>query len=1327
MAINRNQNLLFGLIAVHEGKLSAQEMARLAHQSQQSGTDLGDCLASEGFISEEDRSTLGGKMEEALAAHDGNVMATISTLWRTVPVRATARMTQGGGAQAETTTDTRTGQSLPPLADSLCADPKSPTVAAAPPAVHAGRPAAPAGPVPAVREHEGRYREIRTFAKGGMGRILLVHDTHIGREVALKQLLPEMAAQAATRDGTPTLDMLTVPLVARFMQEARITGQLEHPGIVPVYEVGYRKDGSLYYTMRLVKGKSLDAEITARPRLGDRLGLLPHFLDLCQAIAYAHSRGVIHRDIKPLNVLVGEFGETVVIDWGIAKARGVRDIHAGDLREAVELMRVGDTDATVKTVYGQAMGSPYYMPPEQAEGNPDKVDERSDVYALGAVLYAILTGLPPYNGLSVRNFLDRVTEFPPRPVMEVEKGAPRELAAVCARAMARKSEDRYTSARELAEEIQRHLSGGLVSAYEYRFSELVRRFVKRHRVFLSTAAAAAAALLALGVYSYIRVSGERDYALAQKGIADTERVRAEEARDLAEQARAAAETERVRAERELYFANIALARRALDETRMGQTRELIERTPAAFRNWEWGYLAAQSAAERLVLNTGGMFLAWSADGAKIATARPNGTLTINDARSGAVLDTPADKPGFGAAGAVDAAGSRFAFASPRAVMVWDWAAGREVFHFDEPGAPLPRCYVTLSGDGGTVAALNSDQTLRVWRVDTGAVLFERPVAGRMGFNLRLDPSGGLLLVSMSEMDAGGLTRFVELLRLPSGQSAGRGDLGDVLSLHAAAFSPDGALAALAMDNGCEIRSVDGWKRTAGFPGAFTQPDCLAFSPDGQWLAAGTAEGDLVLWNRASAVETRISKAHLDSIRFMDWSSDSTRLVTAGFDRTARLWEPSSGRRLHTFKGHDRPLFAAAFSPAGHLLATGSFDGTARLWDLDEELRFAELKTAAFHPATGRVAGVSGDALAVWDGHSLRRSATLDTGGLEAHALAFDQSGGRLAAALRGRPAADASGAEASADRMVAVWEVGGGARLLEFPAGGEVDRLEFSGSDGGLLVMRLGSRAVVRPLGSSEAVWEMEGVVDLACRTDGTMLAVCALDKTPSQSPESQRLLLVDTADWSVRAEHAVKTAFTAGLAFSPSGKWLALGEQVRTEDGWNCGAHLWDTARADAPPLWLGGHNALVGCVAFQPGEAMMATAGKDGAALLWTLPGGESAGRLAGHAGDIHDIAFSPDGSRVATAGRDGFFKLWDTAEGREILTLQAGGTEAGGQANYPYQVGFSGDGKLLFTLTEPLGTPPALLRAAPPDAEALAKGRNLGLWGWLAEWGRGETAGG
>lgn len=1319
MATNRNQNLLFGLIAVHEGKLSAQEMARLAHQSQQSGADLGDCLASAGFISEEDRSTLGGKMEEALAAHDGNVMATISTLWRTVPVRATARMTRGEVPQPGKTTDTGTGQSLPPLADSLAAGPKSPTMPAT--ARRPDGPAAATGPVPAVREHDGRYREIRTFAKGGMGRILLVHDTHIGRDVALKQLLPEIAAQAATRDGMPTLDMLTVPLVARFMQEARITGQLEHPGIVPVYEVGYRKDGSLYYTMRLVKGKSLDAEIAARPRLEDRLRLLPHFLDLCHALAYAHSRGVIHRDIKPLNVLVGEFGETVVIDWGIAKARGVRDIHAGDLRGAVELMRVGDADATVKTAYGQAMGSPYYMPPEQAEGDPEKVDERSDVYALGAVLHAILTGLPPYNGLSVREFLGRVTQFPPRPVLEVERGAPRELAAVCARAMARRPEDRYASARELAEEIQRHLSGGLVSAYEYRFSELARRFVKRHRVFLSTAAAAAAALLALGVYSYIRVGGERDFALAQKGIADAERVRAEEARDLAEQARAAAETERARAERELYFANIALARRALDETRMGQARELLERTPAAFRNWEWGLLAAQSAAERLTLNTGGMFLAWSADGKKIATSRPNGTLTINDAGSGGALAVPSDQAGFGAAGAADAAGGRFAFASPQAVLVWDWALDREVFRFNEPGDPAPRCYVALSADGGTVAALNSDQTLRVWRVDTGAVLHERPVPVRMGFNLCLNPSGGMLLVSMTEMGGDGPLRFAELVRLPSGESLGRSDMGNVLSLHAAAFSPDGALAALAMDNACEIRSVDGWKRTARFSGAFTQPDCLAFSPDGQWLAAGTAEGDLVLWNRASAAETRIAKAHLDSIRFMDWSPDGTRLVTAGFDRTARLWEPSSGRRLHTFKGHDRPLFAAAFSPAGRLLATGSFDGTARLWDLDEELRFAELKTAAFHPATGRVAGVSGNALALWDGHSLRRSATLDTGGLEAHALAFDSAGGRLAAALRGRPAADAAGVEAAADRMVAVWDVAGGGRLLDFPAGGEVDRLAFTGGDGGVLLMRLGSRVVARPLAAAENVWEMEGVVDLACRDDGTMLAVCALDKTPSQSPESQRLLLVDTADWSVRAEHAVKTAFTAGLAFSPSGKWLALGEQVRTEDGWNCGAHLWDTAAADAPPLWLGGHNALVGCVAFQPGEAVMATAGKDGTALLWSLPGGENAGRLAGHAGDIHDIAFSPDGSRVATAGRDGFFKLWDTAEGREILTLQAGGTEAGGQANYPYQVGFSGDGRLLFTLTEPLGAPPALLRAAPPDAEALAGAENLGLWGWLGKWGR------
>ena len=182
------------------------------------------------------------------------------------------------------------------------------------------------------------------------------------RSIALKELLPE---DALSRSRPLTASS---PVASRFVQEARITGQLEHPSIVPVYEIGHREEGTLYYTMRLVRGKTLLEAINEAGSLEERLKLLPRFVDLCQAIAYAHSRDVIHRDIKPGNVMVGEFGETVVLDWGVARAKGQRDVHAEGLTETLRVMNKGDSGDASKTAYGHALGTPAYMPPEQARG-----------------------------------------------------------------------------------------------------------------------------------------------------------------------------------------------------------------------------------------------------------------------------------------------------------------------------------------------------------------------------------------------------------------------------------------------------------------------------------------------------------------------------------------------------------------------------------------------------------------------------------------------------------------------------------------------------------------------------------------------------------------------------------------------------------------------------------------------------------------------------------------------------------------------------------------------------------------------------------------------
>ena len=382
----------------------------------------------------------------------------------------------------------------------------------------------------------GRYRVVREHARGGMGRVLLAIDTTIGRNVAVKELLAGAAAD--TRDEAATRS-----IGERFLREARVTGRLEHPNIVPVYEIGTSETGALYYSMRFVGGRTMAQKLDAiaagqgdaRARLAARLTLLEAFGDVCNAVAYAHSKGVIHRDLKPANVMLGEFGETVVLDWGLA--RNLAEENVGQLAWSG-----GDQASSQLTLDGTVVGTPAYMPPEQAGGRHAEVDELSDVYALGAVLYEILTGVPPYEGKSAHAVLDMVVSQAPPPVQSVEPLVPRELAVLCARAMERERSRRLPSALALATEIKAFRDGKALATYEYSSLELLQRFVRRHWKFLTLAACALFAVGVVSAYAIQEVVSERNAAraaLARAKAEEDRRVQAE--RDLLDSRAAAIE------------------------------------------------------------------------------------------------------------------------------------------------------------------------------------------------------------------------------------------------------------------------------------------------------------------------------------------------------------------------------------------------------------------------------------------------------------------------------------------------------------------------------------------------------------------------------------------------------------------------------------------------------------------------------------------------------------------------------------------------------------------------------------------------------------------
>jgi tetratricopeptide (TPR) repeat protein len=353
--------------------------------------------------------------------------------------------------------------------------------------------------------HEEEYRIERELARGGMGRILLATDRQ-GRRVAVKVLLNPGEANTE-----------------RFVREMQITARLQHPAIVTLHEAGRWPSGEPFFTMKLVEGSSLTEALEAASSLRARLELVPRLIAATDALAYAHHHGVIHRDLKPSNILLGAFGETVVIDWGLARVQRSRGAESG-VSPTESNERTLDTPDDL-TLAGTALGTPAYMPPEQARGLA--VSERSDVYGLGAILYHLLSGGPPYVGTSARDVIERVLAGPPRPLESRVPAMPADLGAIVRKAMMSDPADRYPSAREMADDLRRFSAGQLVSAYAYPLGMLARRWLHKHRAVLGMTAALLVLGATLAVLSVVRIIHERQRAEEQRAVATTHRTAAE--------------------------------------------------------------------------------------------------------------------------------------------------------------------------------------------------------------------------------------------------------------------------------------------------------------------------------------------------------------------------------------------------------------------------------------------------------------------------------------------------------------------------------------------------------------------------------------------------------------------------------------------------------------------------------------------------------------------------------------------------------------------------------------------------------------------------------
>lgn len=856
-------------------------------------------------------------------------------------------------------------------------------------------------PAQITPETIGRYTRGSEYARGGIGRILLVHDEQIGRDVILKELLPEHTTSPtdSTLSRIPQPESPRSPMrqsaamMARFLQEAKITGQLEHPSIVPVYELGTRKDGQLYYTMKLVRGETLTESIKKSESPEDRLSLLRSFLDVCQAMAYAHSKGVIHRDLKPSNIMVGEFGECVVLDWGLAKMQKDVDAHRDALEKTISQLKLGEEPlAEFKTRSKDIMGTPLYMAPEQARGEVDAVGVQSDVYSLGVILYEILSGELPHPWSNSIDTIRRVGTLPAPSITKAAPHTPPELAAICDKALAFHTTKRYASARELATDVQHFLEGAVVGAYAYKFTDLLGRLYRKHRPIILTTCGAALVLLLVGIFSYISIYREREKAVKAEATAVIARNVAVQARTTAEEERGRAEAAEARTAREKYISDIRLADAYVREFKFQAAEDTLLATEPHFRNIEWGYLVAQcnqdlatlsghtnvvfksffSPDGKSIVTVGGDFTArlWNAetyaqvhewrypeiylrhavyspDGTRLALCLSDGTVHIVDPTSGAEISTLSGHTAPVNYCTFNAAGDRLITASSdRLVKIWDLTSRSVLLTLEEQEGEVKA--VGYCNAEQSLFTVTDNKPIRLYSLD-GRFISEGP-----GERVHA-PGDGALIVARHENEAvvyKGSDLSV-VLRLPHEDIVER-----------VTYYPEFQRVVTACADG--IARV--WRMPEGtieqvFNVRHPLKDCK-LSPDGRLLAAIAVNGLTVVWDRASAREVNRFSGHREAAAGLEFDPNGGRILTWSMDQTARLWRAEQDPSTVKIAEAGPEAYRISTAPMADMASLVTRSGHLLVQDLKSE---SPAYTASFQPQVGAIESVlapDGSALVV---------------------------------------------------------------------------------------------------------------------------------------------------------------------------------------------------------------------------------------------------------------------------------------------------------------------------------------------------------------------------
>jgi eukaryotic-like serine/threonine-protein kinase len=1008
------------------------------------------------------------------------------------------------------------------------------------------------------------FELLGEIARGGMGVVYRARQASLSREVALKMILGGRLASEAD--------------VARFRAEAKAAAGLQHPNIVAIHEIGEHA-GQHYFSMDYVPGSNLAALARGEPLASDRAA--GYVRKIARAVHYAHSRGVIHRDLKPQNVLIDSEDEPRITDFGLAKQVGME---------------------SGLTLTGAVLGSPSYMAPEQAQGHPDQVGARSDVYAIGAILYELLTGRPPFRAATLTETLRQVVDSEPATPRSLNPGIEPDLDTICLKCLEKDPASRYGSAQEVADELDRFLNQKPILARRATLKERGIKWIKRNpRVAVLWGVVAATALAGLcGVLFQLRQT-----------------------------------------------------KAALRQSNLNAIAEVTARAP-------------ELAPKLTLRHQGPVLTAvFDRSGRRILSASHDKTARVWDAADGMPLlelkghagvvggaefspdeqsvltfsfDTQFRFPNLSPVGEHQVT-EHYPVYSDRTARIWDVASGKERIVMDHNDQVAD---ARFSPDGRFVATAGWDHVARIWNVETGTELHQlrghaasllsvsftpdskRLATGTEGYrySYTLGPGGAggssttvrepVLATIWNVVDGQTMVQVKNQISRPLEALIGAG--GYSASRARVAFSPDGRyLVTAAQDpERAAVWNVEDGGPIAWLKGHTYEVNVACFSPSGDRVVTASADHSARIWDATSGREIAVLLAHSGPVLWAEFSPDGRWVVTASADTTVRVWDAATGRGLAVMKGHQDKVYQAHFSPDNLRVVSASADGTVRLWDaatMDQlsiklEGHQGEVTGLTFSPDSRHVATGSGDKTArVWvvatgaevqvlKGHSNIRKRQLRNDILgRVNAVAFSPDGKRLLTGAEDEHRLLANGIKNGKPNIVGDIPFTP-ARIWDLTDGSE----QF-----GLLGHECGVGAV-------------------AYSPDGT-LALSASDGVIRQKSIARRFL----------------TRLSSGGGGSKKGATYV---------------RVWDTRTGKQVHL-LGGHSQAVGIARFSPDGTRIVTADRASVVQVWDTRTGRLQTELDGESRALQ-VQFTPDSQRLFV-NPGGVPGIWSVETGKRILSLE------------------------------------------------------------------------